>query len=89
LETYTESVDVEALVNQPSSSAAGGGGSTALLEAVRYNHLETLAMLLSTPAVSTGCVDGDGWGALHIACFHGGTEAMEMLLDVGDCCLAS
>jgi ankyrin repeat protein len=55
-----------------------------LLEAVRFNHLEIIEMLLKKKVdVHRDVADGDGWGALHIACYYGGSDAMEMLLAAG------
>ena len=55
-----------------------------MLEAVRFNHLEIIEMLLKQKeVVHRDVIDGEGWGALHIACYFGGTDAMEMLIGAG------
>lgn len=81
LEEYMDSADSELLINKCST---GDEASHCLLEAVRFNHLEILEILLKKRQhVKRDVADADGWGPLHIASYHGGTDAAEMLVAVG------
>jgi len=72
--------DTEYLVNEISD---GPKGTSPLLEAVRFNHLEIIEYLFETASIKRDVADGEGWGPLHIACFHGGTDVAETLLSNG------
>ena len=55
-------------------------GTTALMQAVMYNHNSIVKLLLDQPAVDVNVKDNGGWTALHYAAWHNNAEGARMLL---------
>lgn len=64
----------------------GLGFGEALRCAVCFNHRQALEVLLQSGAPEAAVLetDGDGWGLLHVAAFHGGVDIAKVLLSHGD-----
>lgn len=80
LSVCSSSPDAEELVNQLGS---GPEGSRPFLEAVRLNRLGVVKAMMGCKKLNKMATDARGWSALHVACFHGGLEVVDLLLDGG------
>jgi len=77
IETYASGPDGDALVNRISD---GPEGTTALLEAVRFNHVDVCELLANHPLGRLDVTDAKGWNAVHTAAYHGGVDVLAVLL---------
>ena len=57
------------------------GGWCALLEAVNWQNIEALKMLLSVPGIDMNIMDDKGRSAVHMAVKRDNVEALKLLLN--------